>query len=255
MQNPINPFKSRLARGTQQLGLWMTLQGSATAEALATCGYDWLLIDTEHAPMELADVLPALQAVAAYPDVAPVVRLVENDTALIKKALDIGAQTLMIPYVQTAEEARAAVAAMRYAPRGLRGSAGATRATRYGLVENYAQIAEEELCLIVQVETIAAMDHLEDIASVDGVDAVFIGPADLACSMGHAGNPSHPEVKAVVLDAMARLKARGVPSGILTLDEAFTTECIAAGTRFTALSIDVMLMVEAARALVSKRRG
>jgi 4-hydroxy-2-oxoheptanedioate aldolase len=254
MKNPENLFKKRLAEGVQQLGIWMTIPGNSTAELLATCGYDWMLIDTEHSPIAVNEVLPALQALAAYPAVSPVVRVVQNDTALIKRLLDLGAQSLMIPYVQTADEAAAAVQAMRYGPRGIRGMAGLTRATRFGQIEGYAANASDELCLVVQVETIGALERIEEIAGVDGVDAVFIGPADLAASMGYPGEASHPEVKQAIRDALARLRTIGKPSGILTLDLEFLRECISLGTRFTAIAVDMALLLDAAKERASAFR-
>lgn len=254
MDIPKNLFKQRLKSGQQQFGVWNGIGSSLVAELLAASGYDWIVIDTEHGAMEVADVLPSLQAIAGYPGASAVVRPAINDWVLIKRHLDQGAQTLMIPYVQSAEEARAAVNAMRYPPRGVRGVAGVTRASRFGMVEGYSTRAEAELCLIVQVETRAALDRLEEIAQVDGVDGVFIGPADLAASLGHPGDSGHHEVVAAIEGAIARLKAVGVPSGILTLDLAFARRCIELGTSFTALSIDMALMARSARDLLAAFR-
>jgi 4-hydroxy-2-oxoheptanedioate aldolase len=255
MHMPQNRFKAALRRGDQQIGIWNSIGGPAVVEQLATCGYDWILVDTEHSAIDVNDVLPALQAIAGYPDTSAVVRPANNDTVLIKRLLDHGAQSLLIPYVQSADEARAAVAAMRYAPRGVRGMAGVTRATRFGKVADYATRAEDDLCLLVQVETALAMDRLEDIASVDGVDGVFIGPADLAASMGHPGNTGHPDVVASIETAIGRLAALGVPSGILTLDPDFSRRCIELGTRFTAVGVDLALLDTAAVALVREFRA
>ena len=207
MKNPTNHFKAALKTGAQQIGIWNTIGGNTACELLASCGYDWVLVDTEHAATSTAEVLPALQAIAGYPDVSAVVRPASNDDVTIKRLLDMGAQSLLIPYVQNVAEARAAVAAMRYAPRGIRGMAGSMRATRFGSVENYATTVEEELCLIVQVETIEAMAHLEAIAQVDGVDAVFIGPADLSASMGLPGQTMHPDVVAVMVPSPSLRKS------------------------------------------------
>ena len=249
MKNPKNLFKARLAEGRQQIGIWNSIGGNITAEALAACGFDWIVIDTEHSPVEVTDVMVALQAMAPYTEVSPVVRPWINDTALIKRHLDQGAQTLLIPYVQTPDEAHAAVLAMRYPPRGVRGVAGVTRASRFGHVENYARTAEDELCLIVQVETKEAMERLEEIALVDGVDGVFIGPSDLAASMGFPGEPGHPEVKAAIEVAIGRLNAIGKPAGILTLDADFARHCMALGTIFTAVQVDLVVLLEGARKL------
>lgn len=252
MENPRNLFKAAIRAGKPQIGIWNTVGGPVIVEQLALAGFDWVLIDTEHSPLEPADVLPSLQAVACYPATSAVVRIVVNDTALIKRHLDMGAQTLLIPYVESAEEARAAVAAMRYPPRGVRGMAGITRATRYGRIANYATRAEEELCLLVQVETARALADIEAIAAVDGVDGVFIGPADLSASMGYPGNPGHPDVVAAIEGAIATLKRLGVPAGILSLDEAFTRRCMDLGTTFTAVGVDLALLDRAVRDLAAR---
>lgn len=250
MELPRNRFKAALKDGRHQLGVWSGLGGTVAPEVLAVAGFDWIVLDTEHAPIEVAEVLPALQALAAYPGSSAVVRPAINDPVLIKRHLDQGAQTLVIPYVQSAAEARAAVAAMRYPPRGIRGVAGVTRASRFGTVKDYATRAEEELCLIVQVETAQALAALEEIASVEGVDGVFIGPADLAASMGHPGAAGHPEVVAAIEGAIGRLKTLAVPAGILSMDPAFARRCMALGTAFTAVGVDVGILVAGARALV-----
>lgn len=243
-----NRFKRALNEGRQQIGLWCSLPGSYAAEAVAGSGYDWLLFDTEHSPGDPLTVLAQLQAVAPYP-VSAVVRPAANDTVLIKRFLDLGAQTLLIPYVQDADEARAAVAATRYPPEGVRGVSGLTRATRFGRVPGYARRAAEEICLLVQVETQAALDRLEEICAVEGVDGVFIGPADLAASLSHVGEPGHPAVVAAVEDAVRRILASGKPAGILTPDTAFAKTCIAIGTTFTAVAIDVGVLARGTEAM------
>ncbi len=254
MKNPKNRFKAALKAGVHQLGIWNTIGGPVVGEILAGSGYDWVLVDMEHSPVEVQDVLSALLAIAAYPETTAIVRPPSNDPVMIKRLLDIGAQSLLIPYVQSAEEARAAVAAMRYAPRGMRGFAGITRATRYGKVSGYPAVAEDELCLIVQVETKVALDRLEEIATVEGVDGVFIGPADLAATMGHTGNPGHPEVVTAIEDAFVRLRRIGVPSGILTLDRAFSKRCMELGSGFTAAGVDMALLNEGLLSLAREFR-
>lgn len=249
MQNPKNLFKARLQSGEQQIGIWNSIPQVNVTELLATCGYEWIVIDTEHSPAEVVDALPALQAIAGYPGVSPVVRPAWNDTVLIKRHLDQGAQSLIIPYVQDAEEAAAAVAATRYPPLGNRGVAGLTRATRFGLVEGYATRAHEEICVIVQVETGEALDNLEDIAAVEGVDGVFIGPSDLAASLGYPGQTKHPEVQKVIWDTVARLKAIGKPAGILALDPEFISTALDKGTLFTAVALDIGILANGARSL------
>ena len=248
MDFPRNSFKRAIAEGRQQLGLWCTLPGGFVSEALAGAGFDWLLLDTEHSPGDPLTVLEQLQAVASY-DVSPVVRPASNDVVLIKRFLDLGAQTLLIPYVQNANEARQAVAAMRYPPQGIRGVSALTRATRFGRVPGYGKRAHEELCLLVQVETQAALEHIEEIAAVDGVDGIFVGPGDLAASFGLVGELGHTTVKAAVEDAIRRIRAAGKPAGILTADVAYAKQCIALGTTFTAVGVDVGILARNAEAL------
>ncbi|WP_151718994.1 4-hydroxy-2-oxoheptanedioate aldolase [Gemmobacter serpentinus] len=248
MEMPRNHFKAALMEGRSQIGLWCSLPGSYAAEAVAGSGFDWLLFDTEHSPGDPLTVLPQLQAVAPYP-VSAIVRPASNDPVLIKRFLDIGAQTLLVPYVQDATEAKAAVAAMRYPPKGIRGVSAVTRATRFGRVCGYAERAEDELCLLVQVETRQALDNIEEIAAVDGVDGIFIGPADLAASMGYNGQLGHPAVVAAVENAIARIRAAGKPAGILTADTAFATRCLTLGTTFTAVGADVGILARQSEAL------
>lgn len=252
MDLPKNRFKAALKEGRHQVGFWNTISGPIVPEALAAIGFDWIVVDTEHTTTEAFQVHNSLQAIAAYPEVSAVVRPVSNDPAYIKRYLDMGAQTLMIPYVNSADEARAAVNAMRYPPHGIRGMAGGTRASGFGLINDYMTRAEEELCLIVQVETIEALSHLEEIATVDGVDAIFIGPADLSGSMGHPGNQAHPDVVAAIEDAFVRLKKIGVPSGILTLNEEFARRLGTLGAGFTAIGTDISSLVRDVRALKAR---
>jgi 4-hydroxy-2-oxoheptanedioate aldolase len=251
MQLPQNAFKRAILAGRQQIGLWCSLPGPYAAEAMAGAGFDWMLLDTEHSPGDPLTVLGQLQAVAPYP-ASPIVRPASNDAVLIKRILDFGAQTLLIPYVQSAAEAQAAVAAMRYPPRGVRGVSGVTRATGFGRIAGYARRAEEELCLLVQIETREALDRLEEIAGVDGVDGVFIGPADLAASLGHVGEAGHPEVVAAIEDAIRRIRACGKPAGILTPDNAFAQRCIELGTVFTAVGVDASMLARATEALAQR---
>jgi 4-hydroxy-2-oxoheptanedioate aldolase len=254
MRLPENRFKRALRERRQQIGFWCTLPGGCIAEILAGAGFDWLLLDTEHSPADPITVLPQLQAAAAC-DAACVVRPAWNDLVLIKRFLDLGVQTLLVPYVQDAAEAEAAVAAMRYAPRGRRGIAGTTRATGYGRIRGYARDAESQLCLLVQVETRQALGAIEEIAAVDGVDGIFVGPGDLAASLGHPGEPTHPEVVAAVEDAIRRIAAAGKPAGILTLDRAFARRCIELGTVFTAVGVDADLMARGAEWLAREFKG
>ena len=254
MDLPKNQFKARLKAGQSQIGLWNSITGPIVSEALAGAGFDWLVIDTEHSLTDVPDTLVMMQAMAGYP-VSPVVRPASNDAVIIKRLLDLGAQTLVIPYVQNAGEAQAAVDAMRYPPRGIRGVAGLTRAGRFGAVAGYTQRAEEELCLIVQVETAEALGQIEAIAAVDGVDGLFIGPSDLAASMGHPGQPTHPAVVAAIETAISRIVATGKAAGILTLDAGFARRCLALGATFTAVGMDIHLLVQGARKLAADFQG
>jgi len=209
------------------------------------------LIDGEHSPNDPTTVLPQLQAAAPYP-VASIVRPAWNDKVLIKRYLDVGAQGLLIPYVQTLEEAEAAVAAMRFPTRGVRGVAGVTRASRFGRVPDYAKRAEGELCLLVQIETRQGLDNLEAIARTDGVDGVFIGPADLAAGLGHLGEQQHPEVQSAIEDAIRRIRACSKPAGILAVDEASARRYIQWGTTFTAVGLDAMVLARETEKLAAK---
>lgn len=251
MDLPRNNFKHALAQGRLQIGLWCSLCSNITAEIVSDSGFDWLLLDTEHSPNEIPDLLQQLQAVARG-SATPIVRPAWNDIVLIKRVLDIGAPSLLIPYVQNAEEARRAVAAMRYPPEGVRGVTATGRAARYGRVKDYLKTAHTELCLLLQVETRPALDQLEAIASVDGVDGVFIGPSDLAASFGHVGNPQHPEVQAALEDAVRRLTAIGKPAGILTLNEDEARRYIGWGYLFVAVGSDLGLLTRGADTLAKK---
>lgn len=254
MDLPANPFKAALRAGRQQIGLWLSIPNTLTAEALANCGFDWVVVDMEHTTADPATVQAMLQAMAPYAT-HPVVRPGWNDPVEIKRILDAGAQSVIVPYVQTAEEAAQAVAAVRYPPQGFRGVAGLSRASRFGTIPGYIARANAEICLLVQVETAKALDNIESIAAVDGVDGIFIGPSDLAASLGYPGQPGAPEVKAAILSAIARIRAAGKPAGILSLDQAFLPEAVAAGTLFTAVDTDLSVLLRGARGLVSAWKG
>jgi len=251
MDLPKNHFKHAIRAGRQQVGLWVSLANAYGAELVAGSGFDWLVLDGEHSPNDPTTIIEQLQAVSAYP-VSAVVRPAWNDKVLIKRYLDIGAQSLLVPYVQNVAEAEAAVAAIRYPTRGVRGVAGTTRAARFGRVKDYAKRAEEELCLLVQIETREGLDNLDAIARVDGIDGVFIGPADLAAGLGHLGEQQHPQVQAAIQDAIKRIRARGKPAGILATDEASTRRYIEWGTTFTAVGLDAMILAREADALAKK---
>jgi 4-hydroxy-2-oxoheptanedioate aldolase len=254
LELPINPFKRALKAGKPQIGLWCSLSSHYAIELVAGSGFDWLLLDTEHSPNDLESVLTQLQAAAPYPTHA-VVRVPWNDMVTIKRFLDIGAQTILIPYVQNAEEAKSAVAHTRYPPAGVRGVAGGTRATRWGRVKDYAKRAQEEICVLVQVETQTALDNLEKIAAVDGVDGVFIGPADLHASLGYPGETNNPKVMPVIDDAVRRIRKAGKAPGILTTVEADARRWLDCGGQFVAVGVDTGVLARGTESLAAKFKG
>ena len=251
MNHNNNPFKAALAAGQPQIGLWLSMAQPYLAEVSATAGFDWLLIDGEHAPNDLRSTLAALQAVAPY-RAQPVVRAVSGEAWQIKQLLDIGAQTLLVPMVDTAEQAQRLVAATRYPPLGVRGVGSAVgRASRWSSRADYLAVADDEVCLLVQAESVDALRNIEAICAVDGVDGVFIGPADLAASMGHRGKPGHPEVQAAIEQAMRSIVASGKAAGTLTSDPALARRYLALGCSYVAVGVDVLLFANAARRLAT----
>ncbi|MDH1633145.1 4-hydroxy-2-oxoheptanedioate aldolase [Pseudomonas mosselii] len=252
MDMPINTFKQRLRAGQAQIGLWLGLADPYCAELAANAGFDWLLLDGEHAPNDLRSLLGQLQAVAPYP-AQPIVRAVIGDTALIKQLLDIGAQTLLVPMVESAEQARQLVRAMRYPPHGVRGVGSAlARASRWNSLPNYLDQADEQMCLLVQVENREGLANLDAICAVEGVDGVFIGPADLSAAMGHRGNPGHPEVQAAIDDAIVRIGRAGKAAGILSADEALARRYIELGAAFVAVGVDTTVLMRGLQTLAGK---
>jgi 4-hydroxy-2-oxoheptanedioate aldolase len=254
MELPVNPFKRALRAGRQQVGLWSSLAHPTSVEILAGSSFDWLLLDMEHSPNDVNMVLSQLQAAASGGNAHPIVRPPWNEAVIIKRLLDAGAQTLLLPFVQNADEARRAVAATRYPPDGVRGFASSARAQRYGRVKDYHARAADELCVLVQVETPEALKNLEAIAAVDGVDGIFIGPGDLSSTMGMLGRQNHPDVVSTIEAAIRRIVATGKAAGILTSDETLARRYIAAGTTFTAVGSDVGLLVRGAEQLAGKFR-
>ncbi|MFN3954472.1 MAG: 4-hydroxy-2-oxoheptanedioate aldolase [Pararhodobacter sp.] len=254
MSAPLNRFKAALAARQRQFGLWLGLANPYTAEICAGAGFDWLVIDGEHAPNDLPRMLEQLQALAGH-DVAPVVRVPIGETWLIKQVLDLGAQTVLVPMVESAAQARELVRAMRYPPEGVRGvGAALARASNFNRAPGYLGGANAQVCLLVQVESRAGLAAIEEIAALDGVDGIFIGPADLAADMGHLANPGAAEVKAAVLDGIARIARAGCAPGILTGDRAFVHECLDAGAVFVAVGSDVGLLSAASSALAAAFR-
>ena len=263
MHTPTNSFKQALAQGEAQIGLWLGLANAYTAEILAGTGYDWLLVDGEHAPNDLRSILHQLQAIASASSALPpgaraphaVARVPVGDTALIKQYLDIGAQTLLVPMVDTPEQAQQLVRATRYAPEGVRGMGSAlARSSRWQAYPRYVHEANQQVYLLVQAETVEAMANLDAIAATPGVDGVFIGPADLSASMGHPGNPGHPDVQAAIHDGITRILRAGKAPGILATNEAQARQWLAAGALFVAVGVDTMLLTSAAQTLLARFR-
>lgn len=247
-----NAFKEALKAGRPQIGLWLGLCSSYSAELLAGAGFDWLLIDGEHAPNNVPTVLTQLQAIAPYPS-QPVVRPSWNDPVQIKQLLDVGAQTLLVPMVQNAEEARLAVRATRYPPAGIRGVGSAlARASRWNRVPDYIHRANDAMCVLVQIETREALKNLPQILDVEGVDGVFIGPADLSADMGHGGNPQHPEVQAAIEDTIQQIRQAGKAPGILMANEQLAKRYLELGALFVAVGVDTTLLARGAEALAAR---
>ncbi len=249
---PTNQFKARLSDPRVQYGIWVGLADPYAAEISAGAGFDWMVIDGEHSPNDLRTTLLQLQAAASYP-VSPIVRPPIGDPVLIKQYLDIGIQTVLIPMVETAEQATDMVRATRYPPHGIRGVASA-RASRWGRVENYWGDVHDQMCVIVQVETLAGVENLDAIAAVDGVDGVFIGPSDLGAALGHLGQPDHAEVRHAVSDSIRGVRAAGKAAGVLSTNPAVVREYIAAGATFAAIAVDTNLLANATSAIVADFR-
>jgi 4-hydroxy-2-oxoheptanedioate aldolase len=240
MELPVNHFKHALKAGKPQIGIWSSLCSHIVADILANSGFDWVLLDNEHSPNELPMVLNQLHAMQGG-TANPVVRVPWNDMVMIKRFLDIGAQSLLLPYVQTVDEAKNAVISINYPQKGMRGVAGGARAMGYGRIKDYHKKAPGELCLLVQVETRKAMASLDAIAAVEGVDGVFIGPNDLSADMGYLGNWQHPEVWKVMEDAAKRIRKAGKAPGIL-VGEADGQRCLDMGYLFVAVGSDIGLL-------------
>jgi 4-hydroxy-2-oxoheptanedioate aldolase len=255
MQSPTNPFKQALAEKRVQYGLWVGLASSYTTEICAGAGFDWLLLDGEHSPNDVPGLLQQAQVVAGYPQSHAIARVPVGHgnagTALIKQYLDLGIQSLLVPMVDTAEQAKALVQATRYPPEGIRGMGG-SRASRWGRFPNYAKEANAQVCLLVQVESQLALDNIEAIAAVDGIDGIFIGPADLSASLGHVGNPGHDEVQAAIADAIRRITKAGKAAGILTPVESLARKYLELGALFVAVGLDSNLLATTTSALAAK---
>ena len=252
MKTPVNPFKQALAEGRSQIGFWLALGSTTATEICATAGFDWLLIDGEHAPLSVPDVLHQAQAIAAYPGVHAVARVPEADVTWVKRYLDVGVRNLLVPMVESAAQAQQMVAAMRYPQAagdgGLRGMAGA-RASRWGLYGDYATAANAQVCLLVQVESAAGLQALDEIAATDGVDGVFIGPADLSASLGYPGQAGHPAVQRHIDQAIARIRKAGKAAGILSADPDAARRYLSMGAQFVAVGLDIATLARHTRAL------
>lgn len=258
MQTPINTFKKALQDKRTQYGLWCSLLGPLNTEICAAAGFDWLLLDSEHTPNDLQNLMIQSQIIAAYPGVQTVARIPMGHgyvgQALIKQYLDLGIQTLLVPMVDNADQARALVRCMRYPPDGIRGMA-ATRASGWGRNASYAKEANREVCLLVQVETQEGVRNVDAIADVEGIDGVFVGPADLSAAFGHVGDPWHPEMMKMHEDLFARIQKAGKGVGILTLDEALARKHVEMGATFIAVGTDSNLMVKGTSTLAAKFKG
>lgn len=255
MQTPVNPFKQALAARRAQIGLWCGLADHYTTEICAGAGFDWLLLDGEHAPNDLRTLLQQAQVVAGYPGTHAVARVPMGHgyvgQALIKQYLDLGIQTLLVPMVDTAEQAAELVRCMRYPPDGVRGMGGA-RGSRWGRYPNYPKEANAQVCLLVQAETREAIANLDAIIATEGVDGVFIGPADLSATHGHVGDPGHPEMQQLIDDSIRRIVAGGKAAGILTTDDALARRYLDLGATFVAVGLDNNLLARSTTALAAK---
>lgn len=254
MPAPLNRFKAALAKGEKLYGCWAAFADAYATEVLATAGFDWLVIDGEHAPNDLPSIMRQLQVVQGY-DSHPIVRLPMGEAWLIKQVLDAGAQTLLIPMVESADEACALVRAMRYPPEGIRGSGAAlARASQFSGLSDYTLTANDQMCLIVQVETLAGITALDDILQIDGVDGVFIGPSDLAADMGYLGKKNDAPVQQVIRDALAKIAASDKAAGILATDHDTALTYRDWGAQFIAVGIDVLMLAQTARTTIKRWR-
>lgn len=251
MDMPVNTFKRAITSGRKQIGLWSHLCNPISTEILSRSGFDWLLLDMEHSPNEVPDILAQLHAMTGS-EATAVVRPPWNDMVTIKRLLDVGAQTLLIPYVQTVEEARQAVSYTRYPPLGVRGFAGAPRASGYGRIKDYAKHSSDEICVMVQIETASGLSNLDAVCAVDGIDGVFIGPGDLSAALGHLAEPKHPDVLTTIDAAIATIRRHGKAAGILTGDEALARHYVELGCLFVAVGADQNLLRDSAQALASR---
>jgi 2-dehydro-3-deoxyglucarate aldolase len=248
-----NSFKKRLREGQRLIGCWCSLGNPITTEVLGLAGFDWLLLDAEHSPNDVLSLIPQLMALKDSAS-APVVRPPANEPVIIKRLLDAGFHNFLIPFVESAQAARDAVAATRYPPQGIRGVAMVQRNNRYGTVPDYFRIANDNMTVLVQIESLPGIAAAAEIAAVEGVDGVFVGPSDLAAALGHIGNPGHPEVQAVMAKVFAAIKSQGKPIGILTPVEADARRYLEQGASFVAVGNDIGLFRTQTQALAERFR-
>ncbi len=248
-----NTFRQALLAGQTQIGCWVSLGSPITTEVLGVAGFDWLLLDAEHAPNDVLSLIPQLMALKDSPS-APVVRPPWNDTVVIKRLLDAGFFNFLIPFVETAEQACSAVAATRYPPQGVRGVSVSQRGNRYGAQADYFSVVNDQIAVIVQIESAAGVAAAAEIAAVDGVDCLFIGPSDLAAGLGHFGKPNHPGVQAAIASVLAAARAAGKPVGILSPAEADARRYLAQGMTFVAVGSDLGVLRTQTQALADKYR-
>lgn len=255
MDMPINRFKQWLNDDSPApLGSWLMSASPNVAEAMGCAGFDYLVLDMEHVPVDVPQAIAIMQAVAGTP-AEIVVRLPWNDPVMVKRVLDAGAQTLMFPYIQNADEARQAVSSVRYPPLGRRGVAAVHRASRYGNVSGYLQHADREIAVLLQLETPQALGELEHMAQVEGVDAFFVGPGDLSAAMGHIGDIRHPDVQAAITDTLERARRLQKPCGIVGADPELVTGYMERGFRYVAVGSDISLMLGRANEYMAACRG
>lgn len=255
MDLPVNRFKHAIAGGEVQYGLWSGIPDTTSAEICAGSGFDWLLFDGEHAPFDMRAIYNCLQAVAPY-DTQAIVRAVRGERNLIKQLLDFGVQTLLIPMVETAEQAADLVQAVRYPPQGVRGlGSSIARAARWNTIPDYLHRANEEICLLIQAETMTALANLDEILQVEGLDGVFIGPSDLSASMGHVGNAAHPEVVDTIDATIQKIVTGGKAAGILVMDTDMAKHYVASGATYVGVGVDTLILGNGARDLAQSFKG
>ncbi|MBP8088031.1 MAG: 2-dehydro-3-deoxyglucarate aldolase [Polaromonas sp.] len=248
-----NSFKRDLLAGKKLIGIWSSLANEITTEALGVAGFDWVVLDGEHSPNNVRTFITQLMALKDSPT-APVVRPSCNNAAEIKLLLDSGFYNFLIPFVESADEAHSAVSATRYPPQGIRGVSVSQRSNRYGTVPDYFKNVNQHICVMVQIESRAGVAAVKDIAAVEGVDCIFVGPSDLAAALGHLGNASHPEVQAAIAQVFADAKAAGKPSGILAPVEADARRYLAMGATFVGVGSDLGAFRNATQALCDRYR-